>query len=113
MTAGRKGWQGSPGSCCGGWGSIPDLYGVVPAAGGDVFAVGRPCQGGDGVAVPPVGIEECAGRDVPYLYGGIPTAGGDVFAVGGPCQRADLVRMPGVGLEKLTVKSLPDAHGFV
>src|SRR5579872_820977 len=77
---------------------IPHLYGMVPTAGGDIAAIGRPRHRIYNIAVlirQDQGLRLC----VPHLHSMVPTAGGDIAAIGRPRHRIHKITMSPVGEE--------------
>src|SRR5262249_21938182 len=92
----------------------------VPAGSGQVAAVGREGDAGDGSLVAAKAAEQLAGGGVPELYLARPiaaervaTGGGELAAFGVPGQAGDLVRVPGPGAEQLAGGGIPEADGAV
>src|SRR5216684_1606342 len=65
-------------------GGIPDLYGRIPGAGGDLHAIGRPAKSLDAFLLMVIDLEEAAGVSVPNLDGAIFVPGRDAGTIGRP-----------------------------
>src|SRR5260370_42141965 len=92
---------------------LPDLHRLIPGAGGDALAIGRPGYCSHTAGMAGICVEEITISGIPDLYRLIITCRGDTLAIGRPRHGINKIAMAGISVKVIAVRVIPDLHRFI